>query len=56
MITDIIHQCCVCKRQLPLSASARVTERGIADTAFSTGIIDAKSNCSATVSTVAVII
>lgn len=41
---------------LPVSVSVNVTDRATADTTFSTGIIAAKSNCSATVSTVAVII
>lgn len=40
----------------PLSVSVNVTERVTADTTFSAGIIDVKSNCSATVSTVALII
>lgn len=41
---------------IPTSVSDNVTERATAVTTFSAGIIAAKSNCSAIVSTVAVII
>jgi hypothetical protein len=41
---------------LPTSASDKVTDRATAVTTFSDGIMAAKSNCSAIVSTVAVII